>query len=609
MATKWPYSANVTARKTTLLKEHISSFFTELGKKEFQEGIIVSTTDKWSKHAERSLVGKSKKCVRIGVTELEQSDIEDWWQLYTNAKASLPAKKKLREHQKKALKSVLKGFEKSGRGKLIMPCGTGKTFTALRVVERTLKANGKALILMPSLSLVSQIHREFMQNSSKEINAFIVCSDKKAGQDSEDIGNMDLALPPTTDYGELAEKLDSAPQGSNKITVIFSTYHSIGVVSKAQKEAMLGPIDLVVCDEAHRTTGVESKKKDDKKSHWVQVHNNEVIKARKRLYMTATPRVYTESTKKKAESRDYDIFSMDEKNIYGPTFHELKFSEAISQGLLADYKVVVLAVNEDVVSKSMQNAFAQDSELKTDDAVKIVGCWNALSKKFLGKKNMDVLGEGHKDIKDKRFMKRAVAFSSTIAQSKHFKSYFEKVINEVVSRDRKSGKKSLKCDVHHVDGGMNSLERGSKIHWLKGESDPIESGSCRILSNARCLSEGVDVPSLDAVMFLQARKSEIDIVQSVGRVMRKSADPNQKKEFGYIILPIVVQSDPQEALKNNERYQVIWKVVQALRSHDDRLEIAIDKLPYSQKLPSKFVMVNIGGDEKKTHNDQKWKMC
>ena len=585
----------------TLSKENIDSFLNELGKKDFQEGIIVSTTDNWSDNAEKSLSGRTKKCARIGVNELEESDIQDWWALYKNAEASLPTKKKLKPHQKKALDNVIEGFKEYDRGKLIMPCGTGKTFTALRIAEKLTKSNSNVLVLMPSLSLVSQTHREFMQNSIKEINAFIVCSDKEAGKDSEDIGKMDLAFPPTTNYKDLAKKLNLSPKGKNKINIIFSTYHSIEVIAQAQKKETVDLFDLIICDEAHRTTGVENKNKDDaKKSYWTQVHKKDFIKAKKRLYMTATPRVYTEVAKKKAESRNYKIYSMNDEAIYGKDFHELKFSEAISQGLLADYKVVVLAINDDMVSDAMQDAFAQDNEIQTDDAVKIVGCWNALAKKFLNSKDWNMLGENYKDIKDRKPMQRAVAFSSTIAESKLLMSHFERIINEITSTSGKRKKSDFSCEVRHVDGGMNSLTRGKEIRWLKGESDKIGSNQCRILSNARCLSEGVDVPSLDAVMFLKARKSEIDIVQSVGRVMRKPSDPNQKKEFGYIILPIVIQSgiEPHEALRENERYQVIWKVIQALRSHDDRLEAEIDKLPYSKKMPSSVVVGVIGQDDK-----------
>ncbi len=585
---------------TPLSKENIDSFLSELGKKDFQEGIIVSTTDNWSDNAEKALSGRSKKCVRIGITELEESDISDWWTLYKKAKASQPSKKRLRQHQKNALKDVIKGFKAFDRGKLIMPCGTGKTFTALKIAENVTKSNGKILILMPSLSLVSQTHREFMQNSAKEINAFIVCSDKKAGKDIEDIGNIDLAVPPTTDYKKLSKKNCSAPKGQNRMTVIFSTYHSIEVISKAQKTGKMGEFDLIICDEAHRTTGVEGKTKtDDKKSYWTRVHDNNFVKAAKRLYMTATPRVYTEKAKEKAESKNYETYSMDDESVYGKNFYELKFSEAISQGLLSDYKVVVLAVNEDAVSASMQKAFAQDKEVQTDDAVKIIGCWNALAKKFVNNKNINLYKKGYKDIKERRPMQRAVAFSNTIAASEQLRKYFQKVVDETIGNNRDRDDSLLKCEIHHVDGSMNSLTRGREIRWLKGESEVLGINQCRILSNARCLSEGVDVPALDAVMFLQARKSEIDIVQSVGRVMRKPSDPNQKKEFGYIILPIVIRPGlkPSEALDDNQRYQVIWKVVQALRSHDDRLETAIDKLPYSRKLPANVVIKAIGKDE------------
>ncbi|MBC6415698.1 MAG: DEAD/DEAH box helicase family protein [Bdellovibrionales bacterium] len=312
--------------ESTLTKTNIDSFLNELGKKEFSSGILVSTTDHWSDHAKEALKGRTKKCIRIGKNDLLDSSISNWWEFYKTAKVGQPAKKKLRPHQIKALKDVIQGFKKSDRGKLIMPCGTGKTFTALRIAEELSGNNSMTLILMPSLALVSQTYREFIQNTKKGLNAFIVCSDKKAGTDEEDISFADLPVLPTTDSKELAKNLKDYKNLNNKRNLIFSTYHSIGVIAKTQEV-----FDLIICDEAHRTTGVESKNKnEDEKSYWTQVHDNQFIKAKKRLYMTATSRIYAERIKKKADKRGYDIFSMDDKTQYGQLFYELKFSEAIS---------------------------------------------------------------------------------------------------------------------------------------------------------------------------------------------------------------------------------------------------------------------------------------
>ena len=286
---------------------------------------------------------------------------------------------------------------------------------------------------------------------------------------------------------------------------------------------------------------------------------------------------------------------MDDESSYGREFHRLSFSEAISQGLLSDYKVVVLAVREEPSSTLMVDRFGDDREIQADDVLKIKGCLSALRKEFAGAGASVRVEGGAAEIKDRRFMRRAVAFAGTIESSKRFARYFEEVAK--ACSGEKAGKSDLACSLRHVDGGMNALERDRAIRWIKGEDEAVRAGECRILSNARCLSEGVDVPSLDAVMFFEARKAEIDIVQSVGRVMRKPADPRERKEFGYIILPVVVRpdEDPSAALDDNRRYEVIWKVVQALRSHDDRLETAVDKLPWSRRLPRQIVLA--GADE------------
>lgn len=603
------YCGNITAIQcknhyhSKLSKDDVNSFFTELGKKCYHKGILVSTSNSKdiSENIDKTLKQRSKDCIHITLDMLDKDYNVDWWSLYKEKPHSVKIKNKLEAHQKKAVKDVINGLSSADRGKLIMPCGTGKTFTALKIAEEMCEKNGSVLFLCPSLSLVSQTHREFMNHSEKEINSFIVCSDKsiKIKENETQTHLHEMPIIPTTNYKELFKYITNAPKGESRINVIFSTYHSIDVLSQAQKKKSLKPFDLIICDEAHRTTGIAKKDKDDA-SYWTRVHNDKYIKAKKRLYMTATPKIYSQRTKVKGEQNGYDIFSMDERDEkgvlqYGKELHRLSFSEAISQKLLSDYKVVILTIDENQVSTAMQSVFAKDSEVNTDDAVKIVGCYNALSKKFLNQKEWDLSGEGYKDITDQKPMKRAVAFSNKIKESENLKTIFNKVISEVFKG------KGFNCEAKHVDGKMSSLNRDEKLKWLKG--DDIGENECRILSNARCLSEGVDVPTLDAVMFLQSRKSEIDIVQSVGRVMRKPRDGSQK-EFGYIILPIVIKSDADvnKALDDNKKYDVIWKTIQAIRSHDDRLQVEIDKLPYSQKMPSNMVVShNIGKEESVRH--------
>jgi predicted helicase len=322
----------------------------------------------------------------------------------------------------------------------------------------------------------------------------------------------------------------------------------------------------------------------------VKVHNQDFIQAKKRLYMTATPKLYSDETKVQAQENDAFLCSMDDVNIYGKEFHRLNFGEAVSTGLLTDYKVMVLAVDEKFVSATFQQQLADaNNELNLDDAVKIIGCWNGLAKRLI----QDAQGE---EIEDNNPMKRAVAFSRTIKDSQKIVDLFADIVNDYQQLNP-DDETFLQCNLDHVDGKQNALERNSKLEWLKADTS-AQGSICRILSNARCLSEGVDVPALDAVMFLTPRNSVVDVVQSVGRVMRKA----EGKKYGYIILPVGIPADipPEIALKDNQKYKVIWQVLQALRSHDDRFNDTVNKIELNKRRPPQIAVIGVGG---KTENN------
>lgn len=569
----------------SLEKSDIDSFFTASGKAPFTSRIIVSTTDKWSKHAEEALRNQQIPVTRLRVQDLEDSPI-DWGQfsLKRPQDIKLKDKKKLRPHQKTARDKVIDGFKVSDRGKLIMACGTGKTFTALKIAEEQATAGGFVLFLVPSISLLSQSLREWTAEAKAPLHSLAVCSDTKVGRksESEDISTHDLALPATTDARKLAQQIRFA-QGRKRLTVIFSTYQSIQAVAEAQGQG-LPEFDLIICDEAHRTTGVTLDGDDE--SHFVRVHDQGFIKGRKRLYMTATPRIYSDGTKTQAQENDATLCSMDDARLYGPEFHRLGFSEAVRTGLLSDYKVMVLAVDEKFVSTTFQRQIADaNNEITLEDAVKIIGCWNGLSKR-MAKGNADEETEG-----DPAPMRRAVAFSRSIKDSKRIKELFSQIVEE---HRKQHGEEDdfLTCEVEHVDGTFNALKRNEKLDWLK--ADPGAQGHlCRILSNARCLSEGVDVPALDAVLFLNPRNSVVDVVQSVGRVMRKA----EGKKYGYIILPIGIPADmsPEEALKDNQKYKVVWQVLQALRAHDDRFNATVNQIELNKSRPDQIQVIGVSG--------------
>lgn len=547
-------------------KSDIDSFFTASGKAPFTRRLIIDTTEAaWSKNAEDALDGQSISTTRISMDRLEQSPI-DWQAYLAEDRIVLAPKKEVRPHQRDALDAVRHGLASADRGKLIMACGTGKTFTGLKIAEDLAGPGKFVLFLVPSLALMSQTVREWSLDTTTTLRAFAVCSDVQVGKrnrGSDDIGDIDvhdLAHPATTDPAKLAAKA-KAPT-PDEMTVVFSTYHSIQVISNAQKQHDFPEFDLIICDEAHRTTGATLDGEDE--SNFVRIHNQDFIAGRKRLYMTATPRIFGDAVRSKAKEVSAELCSMDDPALYGDTLFQRGFGWAVQNDLLTDYKVIVLAVDEAMVSTSIQNRLKDaDNELKLDDATKIVGCYKALTKADFGG---DVA-------KDTSHMGRALAFCRDIASSKLVRDEFAAVEDEYLASVANDGDDALRCEVHHVDGTFNAKTRTRELEWLKAEH---EDHSCRILSNARCLSEGVDVPALDAIMFLHPRKSQIDVVQSVGRVMRRAPG----KKMGYVILPVGIPAGvaPEEALNNNEKYKVVWQILNALRAHDERFDATINKM-------------------------------
>ncbi len=573
----------------TLAKEDIDSFFTASGKSLFTSCMIVSTTDKWGKNAEDALANLSKPVTRLRVQDLDASPVD--WSLFSLSRPqalNLRARKALRPHQQTALEKVASGFAEADRGKLIMACGTGKTFTALKIAEH-LAPNGNVLFLVPSLSLLSQSLREWTAETAQPLHSLAVCSDANIGKkvtndDAAEITTYDLAFPATTSARQIVrqyEGITAAAKGKPGMTVVFSTYQSIQAVADAQKKG-LPEFDLIICDEAHRTTGVTLSGDDE--SHFVRIHDANYIHGKRRLYMTATPRIYSDDTKTRAKESDAELCSMDDPAVFGEEFHRLGFGEAVGAGLLSDYQVLVLAVDEKYVSAAFQHQIADaDNELKLDDAVKITGCWNGLAKR-LGK-NTAQTGDFQGDTAP---MRRAVAFSRSIKDSKAFTQQFAQIIEAY--REQHPDEDPLQCELDHVDGTYHALRRNALLDWLKADTPP---NTCRVLSNARCLSEGVDVPALDAVLFLNPRNSIVDVVQSVGRVMRKA----EGKKYGYIILPIGIPADmpPEEALRDNQKYKVVWQVLQALRAHDDRFNATVNQIELNHKRPDTIQVIGVGG--------------
>lgn len=606
----WAVQCKCYSADARITKDGVDSFLATSSKEfrndkmqtiRFAYRLWISTTNNWNGEAERTIQNQNPPVLRIGLSDLEAARI-DWDKLVNGDKGALLAKYPLKEHQKTAVDKVHKYFETADRGKLIMACGTGKTFTSLKIAEKETDSNGLILFLVPSIALLGQTLREWMAQSDKPIYPICICSDAKSTQKEENDGSIvDLALPASTDPANISKQYVAAKNKQAEhggMIVVFSTYQSIDVISQAQtqingreKDSFI--FDLVVCDEAHRTTGVILN--DKKEAAFTKIHDNTCIQAKKRLYMTATPRLYTDASKQKAQEGNAILCSMDDSVIYGDEIYRVGFGEAVKLDLLSDYKVLILTIKEDQIPAALQNVIKdQNNEINTDDVSKLIGCINALSKRVLE------TDESFND--DKAPMHTAVAFCQSIKISKKIANMFNQHKDDYYdSLTQEERAKLVGVYADHIDGSMGASERNKKLDWLKNVSQ--DSRDCHILCNVKCLSEGVDVPSLDAVMFLSAKNSQVDVVQSVGRVMRKSKTTDKK--YGYIIIPIVVPADvsPEDALDDNERYKVVWSVLNALRSHDDRFDAEINQIDLNKKKSKRVRVIGVGDGSKKKSDD------
>ncbi len=499
--------------------------------------------------------------------------------------------------QREAVAKVLRGLEEHDRGRLVLPCGTGKSVVSLWIAERQVGRGGRVLYLVPSIALMNQTMREWAQQRDPGIpHRYIgVCSDTRAGHIAEDAPLAELAMPVTTDPDRIAYQLDV--EDSSSMTVVFCTYQSLSLIADAQAEGSLfgsaPEFDLVLCDEAHRTTGIEDtatpkQSKSPKRSvtPFSFIHDPNAVRASKRLYMTATPRIYTEAARSRVEqaSGSFDVYSMDDPAVYGPEMYRMSFGAAVEGGHLTDYKVLVIAVAENPVLDVYDNIVIEDDRpFKIQEAVRFAGCWDGLADPTTTTAEGRITGAANAE----HSAKRAIAFTNRIRNSQLVEHYWNPVVEAMATAVHGyttaggGDVELLECQVRHVDGSKNALERADTIAWLRaGDSD----GGCRIVTNARCLTEGIDVPALDAVIFLEPKQSQIDVIQAVGRVMRRA----QHKQVGYVILPVVVPSGTSlldDRVLSGSDFKAVWKVLKALRSHDERLDIEINTADLTGKPP------------------------
>lgn len=555
---------------------------------QFNKLYLIDTANNLTKNTEKHLDNliKNDIFIRIDYNSIAEANI-NWAIFDEKGEIEFYDKKQLRNHQKEAIEAIKKEFEKKDRTKLIMACGTGKSLTGIRLFDDMLDNGQVAVFFAPSIALVAQTLKESFEQSEKSFRAFVVCSDKKVGaqnSNDEDMKAYELPIPPTTNENDLAKYIKQ-DLDKNERVIIFSTYQSIDVIIKAQK-LLNKEFSLVICDEAHRTAGVKITKDGiSQESAFQKVHSEDNIKAKKRLYMSATPKIFSESAKGKADKdNEVELYSMDNEEIFGSEAYNLKFDKALALGLLTEYKVLITIINQEEVaevtntlSKAKKDGYVNlniDGK-ETPVDIELIGKILATYKSLLKNDVYTIDTTGNKEALEEdtsKIMKRAIAFNNSIAVSKTRQSVFEPAIalyNDLVKKDNQ------KVHIDHIDGTMNQSIKNTKLSWLKENNDEI-----RILSNARCLTEGVDVPALDAVIFFDARDSMVDIVQAVGRVMRKA----QNKQYGYIILPIMLDNKSEkdfDQILDSKDFKGVWKILKAIRSHDESL---VSEVEFTKKI-------------------------
>ena len=558
----------------------------------------IATNNYFNTNAEEIIKNQTVPFHQITSSDLEHSNV-DWEALYLGNPQSRE-KKTPREYQEEALAKAKAHFAQNERGRLIMACGTGKTYTSLVFIEREV-THGCVLFLVPSISLLNQTLNAWMADATVPIRAICVCSDSKASSKKTELDEFstsitELALPATTNARQIADRyfaLQRDKADKEGLIVFFSTYQSIDAITEAQKiistkNESQYVFDFIICDEAHRTCGVVDK---EEQSNFTKVHDNAFVCGKKRLYMTATPRIYADNVKTRVANSDYELCSMDDETIFGKEFHCISFAKAIDLGCLTDYKVLVLTVGSEYqvppgVREQVQDP--KNKEFNFDMVSRLIGCINGLAKNTFDE-DKNVIWDA-----DPRTMRRAIAFCSNIDKrndplsSKNIARQLP-IIAKSMFKDKDNSEHTLFLDSRHIDGSMNSKTRADLLTWLSEDFDT--PGECRILCNVRCLSEGIDVPSLDAAIFLAPKNSQVDVVQSVGRIMRTfHKGRSDEKKWGYIIIPIVVNPSipAEQALNDNKSFGVLWTILNALRSHDERFNAMINSISLNKEKPVNF---------------------
>lgn len=537
----WAVQSKCVSPDREISKAEIDSFLSESSDPRIHGRLLIASTDGIGKNAQQVIDRQEKQVVCFLLEHFRHSAVEFPASPEDLSTGQRKEKRTPRPHQQEAIRNVVEGFQKEDRGQLLMACGTGKTLTSLWIKE-ALNAK-RTLVLVPSLGLLSQTLREWTATSQKQFNWICVCSDKSVAKQDKSTDSMiervsGLGVPVTSDPKDIQNFLNKEEGG-----VVFSTYQSSELVAESQKNPSTPGFDITFADEAHRCTGKIS-------SAFACVLDDERIRSDKRLFMTATPRVLSKQIKKKADEENINLACMDDVSQFGEVFHQLNFSEAIEKDLLSNYQVVIVGVDDPSVQAKILDRMIVDTGNEFSIDTETLANHIALAKAI---KDYD--------------LSRMITFHSRVKSAKKF-SEDHPLILDWIPKESKSSKSAM---TSYVSGEMNAKNRNAEINKLRN----INEQEVGILANARCLSEGVDVPTLDGIAFFDPRSSQVDIIQAVGRAIRKS----ENKTDGYIILPVYLGDTTNvedEILQS--RFKDIWSIILALKSQDDSMRDELDQL-------------------------------
>ena len=534
------------SQEHTVTKAEIDSFLSESNRREIAYRLLIATTDNIGANAMRTIENQTRHASVVLRGDLVSADLE--WPTEIGGTAPRPQRWKPKPHQKAAIKDVVAGFKKHDSGRLIMACGTGKTLTGLWINEAI--GSRRTLLLVPSISLVQQNLKEWGRHAKEDFDYLVVCSDETVGSDRDDPAMRyiaDLGVKPTTDAAKIGEFL---AKRRSRPALVISTYQSCDRVAKGQAKAKK-KFDLTICDEAHRLVGHVD-------SHFATVLDDRKIRSQRRLFMTATPRYFTQRAKEQGAEQDIELVSMDDESLFGPEFHVLNFHDAITatpDPLLTDYQVVVIGVT-DAEAKS----WVADAKLvRTKDGLETDA--RTLAAQIGLAKAMNEYN-----------LTRMITFHRSIRRASRFVDDTQRdSLPAVIEKLRPASRPSGRLWARHVSGETPASKRASLVKEL----GDLPSGVRGLISNCACLGEGVDVPALDGIAFIDPKGSVVDIIQAVGRVIRRSPD----KKVGTIIIPVFVdESEDADHALEGSAFQPVWQVLKALRAHDRRLADELDQL-------------------------------